>query len=816
MHDFAEGRVGSNAGVVPILPSMGPIAVQDVANLVASASDNLGVGGLLEGSQSVMQAVARSSGAGGPATEDHRLMSNTDDDFSAGSGASTPRKAAAAQSRLGLGQQYSSGDSSGMQRESRESRGSESFNGRSQSDSLTPERAASDSASEDGDEQHERFVSWLSSHELFASLDEDLSDFYPEQLPDEDFDNTPGAAAGTPADLGPTAAATEAAAVPAARGDSNRLTASSSSSMPPAPSTPEPSAARLPPVYPHPAAVGTAAGADKAGPQVLLDDANLLNTAAGEAPALSLLRRSSLGALNAPVADMCEGRSQHRRTGSEPQGNQLLLRPTTSAVIRSFDDGWQEGLVGERAGSGPASEHGDGDADQGEAGYEAVATNEPSPLSRPANLPRIKTATTPLTSAAVPVPAATAPKKRADGASTAGAAGSSAATGGAGAGSNPVQFCRVSLPGRALLPAGISDTVVPIFDNEPTSIVAYFLSTRSYQQQLNASIKGIFQEERKDRADRQSQHSDKKDRQPPQNERRGDASSSGHQQTGNSRQQQGHIVSQQSSNQPQPQAGGSHARGRSMDAAAAVAAASVAAVAAGVVIAANGSSTPEKCGDHLNEGDWLSLLLSPEACHVKHTFEDDSPGTPWLRARFAVTAYFAPQFAELRRRCITGGEGAFITSLCRCRKWASRGGKSNAYFAKTKDDRFIVKSLSKPEKASFLEFAPAYFEHLARAMQSGRTTCLAKVAGVFSIAMKGGGGGAGTGSNSGPPAPFKDGVIDVVVMENIFYDRQISRIYDLKGSERSRFNESAAANPQDAGEVHLDDNLRRSNLQVSG
>lgn len=49
-------------------------------------------------------------------------------------------------------------------------------------------------------------------------------------------------------------------------------------------------------------------------------------------------------------------------------------------------------------------------------------------------------------------------------------------------------------------------------------------------------------------------------------------------------------------------------------------------------------------------------------------------------------------------------------------------------------------------------------------------------------------------------------------MENVFYDRQIVRIYDLKGSERGRFNADAAANPQDTGEVHLDDNLRRSNL----
>lgn len=42
--------------------------------------------------------------------------------------------------------------------------------------------------------------------------------------------------------------------------------------------------------------------------------------------------------------------------------------------------------------------------------------------------------------------------------------------------------------------------------------------------------------------------------------------------------------------------------------------------------------------------------------------------------------------------------------------------------------RFIVKSLSKPEKASFLEFAPAYFSYMARSMKAGgRPTCLAKV-----------------------------------------------------------------------------------------
>eukprot|EP00955_Chlamydomonas_euryale_P013829 149360-Chlamydomonas_euryale.AAC.1 len=55
---------------------------------------------------------------------------------------------------------------------------------------------------------------------------------------------------------------------------------------------------------------------------------------------------------------------------------------------------------------------------------------------------------------------------------------------------------------------------------------------------------------------------------------------------------------------------------------------------------------------------------------------------PWARARASVTAYFAPQFSELRRRVVADGEAAFLASLCRCSPWAAQGGKSNAYFAK--------------------------------------------------------------------------------------------------------------------------------------
>ncbi len=38
-------------------------------------------------------------------------------------------------------------------------------------------------------------------------------------------------------------------------------------------------------------------------------------------------------------------------------------------------------------------------------------------------------------------------------------------------------------------------------------------------------------------------------------------------------------------------------------------------------------------------------------------------------------------------------------------------------------------------------------------------------------------------------------------MENCFYDRPVARIYDLKGSERNRFNADAASRPDDRLEV---------------
>ena len=102
------------------------------------------------------------------------------------------------------------------------------------------------------------------------------------------------------------------------------------------------------------------------------------------------------------------------------------------------------------------------------------------------------------------------------------------------------------------------------------------------------------------------------------------------------------------------------------------------------------------------------------------------------RARFHMTAYYAPHFAALRELCIPGGESEFLASIGRCVPWAAQGGKSNVFFAKTRDDRYIIKQLTKPEKQSVLEYAPDYFKYLA-GLNIENQSSLAKIFGIYQV-----------------------------------------------------------------------------------
>jgi hypothetical protein len=57
----------------------------------------------------------------------------------------------------------------------------------------------------------------------------------------------------------------------------------------------------------------------------------------------------------------------------------------------------------------------------------------------------------------------------------------------------------------------------------------------------------------------------------------------------------------------------------------------------------------------------------------------------------------------------------------------------------------------------------------------------------------------------------KDRAMDLLVMENIFYERSLTPVYDLKGSERARW---CKDDPNDPTTVLLDENLKRSILSA--
>ena len=152
-----------------------------------------------------------------------------------------------------------------------------------------------------------------------------------------------------------------------------------------------------------------------------------------------------------------------------------------------------------------------------------------------------------------------------------------------------------------------------------------------------------------------------------------------------------------------------------------------------------------------------------------------------------------------------------------CNRWQASGGKSNAYFAKTLDGRFIIKSLCRSEKASFLDqIGPKYFQYLESQHEGKKDVSLAKVLGLFQVSMK-----SFSHRNvrtemtecaSDSRELGKDYVMDLIILEDVFYGRQCSSIYDLKGSTRSRYNKEAEKKVGEQRGVFLDTNLKRHNL----
>ncbi|KAJ7201260.1 hypothetical protein GGX14DRAFT_656010 [Mycena pura] len=160
----------------------------------------------------------------------------------------------------------------------------------------------------------------------------------------------------------------------------------------------------------------------------------------------------------------------------------------------------------------------------------------------------------------------------------------------------------------------------------------------------------------------------------------------------------------------------------------------------------------------------------------------------------SCTVLYPEQFDALRRTYDC--EKSMIESLARCVKWDASGGKSGSAFLKTRDDRFIAKELSKPELQTMETFAPAYFDYMSSAVSADRPTLLAKIFGCYKLTFR------KTGKDR-PHGKSKSTQMNLLVMENLFYNRRFSKLYDLKGSTRNRHVQSTGRE----NEVLLDENL---------
>nr|CFW94242.1 Eka-PIP kinase protein [Euperipatoides kanangrensis] len=189
------------------------------------------------------------------------------------------------------------------------------------------------------------------------------------------------------------------------------------------------------------------------------------------------------------------------------------------------------------------------------------------------------------------------------------------------------------------------------------------------------------------------------------------------------------------------------------------------------------------------EKNKLGKQASPNF-HIELQFSDNV-------AKFYCRVYFAEQFCHLRNILFPGGEERYIRSLSRCFHWMARGGKSGSAFCKTLDERFILKQMSRLEVQSFVEFASHYIDYMTKAYKEQRPTVLAKILGVYRIGYR----------NSHTNTAAKQ---DLLVMENLFYGHKISQIFDLKGSIRNRLVNTSGK--QDADLVLLDENLLKLSI----
>jgi len=238
---------------------------------------------------------------------------------------------------------------------------------------------------------------------------------------------------------------------------------------------------------------------------------------------------------------------------------------------------------------------------------------------------------------------------------------------------NPVymsSFRKQELQGgaRLLLPIGVNDTVIPVYDDEPSSVIAYALMSPEYHFQLTDE---------------------------------GERPREGNEFTSSYFSDSGTFQSFSSVDETAFDSQKSFGSIEEM------------------ILSMSGSRS----------SSMFDPMLHTKAMHARVSFGEDGP---LGKVKYSVTCYYAKRFEALRRVSCPS-ELDYIRSLSRCKKWGAQGGKSNVFFAKTLDDRFIIKQVTKTELESFIKFGPEYFKYLSESIATGSPTCLAKILGIYQV-----------------------------------------------------------------------------------
>ncbi|CCI42918.1 unnamed protein product [Albugo candida] len=171
---------------------------------------------------------------------------------------------------------------------------------------------------------------------------------------------------------------------------------------------------------------------------------------------------------------------------------------------------------------------------------------------------------------------------------------------------------------------------------------------------------------------------------------------------------------------------------------------------------------------------WLAYMAAMKRNDFQHAdiefaYEDRTAQT---KRGVRCIVYFAAQFHALRA-LIAPGNFEFLNSILKSMRWDASGGKSGAFFSLTHDKRYVLKGISLTEFNMFHHLAPHYFKYMEQSIHQKTRIVMSRIVGLYKLCRS---------------RRHSKHTTYVVVMESMTYGFPPAQLYDLKGILRRRCN----------------------------